>query len=401
MMNGYAAQAQVSTQQYKISMLANSIKSNAKTLMDASQTVCTAITTAYANDGWGWRHPLCQNTSPFPIYNIQTNVLTYRIDTANFSTAVNSIISNIGNYCPFVAETGTTVTFNCTGLNITGIQYQTLMSGAANAATPGSNAAANTVDIFAPPHTNSTNADFLNFLDFPTAVFIQYNEIISNVGSTISHYDMINAQTNIANFAYRLDFTDLGFDRQKKSRDSLVNLSAALKSYTSNEMVAEFENVAPNGLSSSDTAFVPWIWQSLATTPAGTLVLCNNSTTCAAIVSGTQWASAGQATTFADVWLLVTTNLLSSNLSYVVDAFGNPLRLIIIANGCTGDVSTCVPAGPSGSNPPPNPQGTYTTAMTTAVYTPRAPYASLVVSPLCTGTLAYPDFCRWPVVYAN
>src|SRR5208282_2068792 len=193
------------------------------------------------------------------------------------------------------------------GLNITGIQYQTLISGSGGTATPANNTAANTIDIFAPPHTNNTNADFLNFLDFPTAVFIQYNEILSNVGSTISHYDMINAQTNVPNFAYKVDFTDLAFDRQKKTRDSLVNLSAALKSYASSEMVSEFEQVAPNGLSSADTAFVPWIWQSLATTQAGTLVLCADSTTCSAIVSGTQWASSAQTSTFAEAWLLVTT----------------------------------------------------------------------------------------------
>ncbi len=401
MINALTAQTQVNTQQYKIAMLANSVKSNAKLIMDAAGTVCTAITTAYANDGWGWRHALCQNTSPFPVYNITTNILTYRIDTANFGNTVNSILNNTGNYCPFVAETATTVTFNCSGLNITGIQYQTLMSGAANAATPGSNAAANTVDIFAPPHTNSTNADFLNFLDFPSAVFIQYKEVFSNVGSTISHYDMINAQTNVVNFAYKLDFTDLAFDRQKKTRDGLVNLTTALSTYASGTMVQEYENVAPNGLGNADTAFVPWVWQGLATTQAGSTVLCADSTTCSAIVSGTQWATAAQTSTFAKAWLLVTTNLLSSNTSYIADAFGNPLRIIVMANGCTGDVSACTPAGPAGSNPPPKAQGTYLTSMTTASYTPRPPYASLIVSPLCTGTSSYPDFCRWSVVYSN
>src|SRR5208337_1570392 len=100
-----------------------------------------------------------------------------------------------------------------------------------------------------------------------------------------------NAQTNIAAFAYKMDMTDLYLDRVKKTRDNLIALDAALRGYAIGQMVSEFENVPPNGLASQDVFFVPWIWQVLASTQANTLTLCNNSTTCTSIVSGSQWAT--------------------------------------------------------------------------------------------------------------
>src|SRR5208337_4408556 len=230
LINTYTTRSQVSNQQYKVAMLGNSIKSNAKLIMDASMTVCANINASttlanYTNGfGWGWRHSLCQDTSPFPVYNIATNVLTYNIDTANFSSQVNSIINNTTSYCPYTGQTATTVTFNCAGLTITNIQYQTQISGPGGTTTPANNTAANTIDIFPGPHTANTNADFLNSQDFPTAVFIAYNEYLGNIGSTISHYDMTNAQTNIAAFAYKMDMTDLYLDRVKKTRDNLIAL---------------------------------------------------------------------------------------------------------------------------------------------------------------------------------
>ena len=398
LINTYTMQTNVNQQACNISSLANAIKENAKLIMDASMTVCTNITNAYSNDAWGWRHTSCLNTSPFPIYNTTTNLLTYNIDTANFSSQVNSIVTNIAPYCPFSSKAATTVSFSCSGLAITGLQYQTLTSGPGNTSTPANNMGANTVNVFPTPHASSTNADFLNFLDFPSAVYIQYTETLANSGQTISHYDMINAQSNVPNFAYRLDMTDLYLDRVKKTRDNMITLDAALKGYAIGNMTSEFQNVPPNGLSSKDTFFVPWIWQALAATQANTLTLCNNSTTCNSIVSGTQWATAAQAAAYAEVWMLITTNLMASNLTYLCDAFGNPLRIVPIANGCTGDVSGCVPS----TNTPPVPQGGYLNAMTTADYTPRPPYTGLIVSPLCTGaTTMYPDFCRWTVVYPN
>lgn len=398
LINTYTMQTNVNRQSYNISSLANAIKENAKLIMDASMIICTNITNAYSNDAWGWRHTSCLNTSPFPIYNITTNLLTYSIDTANFSSQVNSIINNISPCCPFSSQTGTTVSFSCSGLGINGLQYQTLASGPGNTATPANNTRANTVNIFPTPHANATNTDFLNFLDFPSAVYIQYTETLSNSGATIAHYDMINAQANVPNFAYRLDMTDLYLDRVKKTRDDLITLDAALRGYAIGAMTSEFENVPPNGLSSKDVFFVPWIWQVFATTQGGTAILCDNSTTCDSIASGVQWATPGQTATYADVWMLITTNLMSSNLMYVGDAFGNPLRIVPIANGCTGDVSGCVPS----ANTPPVPQGSYLAVLTAANYAPRPPYTSLIVSPLCTGgTTTYPDWCRWTVVYPN
>ncbi len=403
LINNYTTRTQVSNQQYKVAMLANAIKSNAKLIMDASMTECTNINTSTTlanftnNFGWGWRHSLCQNTSPFPVYTIATNILTYNIDTANFSSQVNSIINNTTSYCPYVSQTATTITFNCAGLKITNLQYQTQTSGPGNTATPANNTAADTINIFTGPHTANTNADFLNSQDFPSAVFIAYNEYLSNIGGTISHYDMTNAQTNVALFAYKLDMTDLYLDRVKKTRDNLIALDAALRGYAIGQMTSEFENVPPNGLASQDVFFVPWIWQVLATTQANTLTLCNNATTCTSIASGTQWATAAQVSGYNNSWLLIIPNLMSSNWVYDSDAFGNPLTIIPIANGCTGNVSGCLPA----TNVPPLPQGSYLTAMVTATYTPRPPYSSLIVSPLCTSNASYPDFCRWTVVYPN
>ncbi len=398
LINTYTMQTNVNRQSYNISSLANAIKENAKLIMDASMTICTNITNAYSNDAWGWRHASCLNTSPFPVYNITTNLLTYNIDTAYFSSQVNSIINNISPYCPFSSQTGTTVSFSCSGLGINGLQYQTLASGPGNTATPANNTGTNTVNIFPTPHANATNTDFLNFLDFPSAVYIQYTETLSNSGATIAHYDMINAQGNVPNFAYRLDMTDLYLDRVKKTRDDLITLDAALRGYAIGAMTSEFQNVPPNGLSSKDVFFVPWIWQVFATTQGGTAILCDNSTTCDSIASGVQWATSGQTATYADLWMLITTNLMSSNLMYVSDAYGNPLRILPIANGCTGDVSGCVPS----ANTPPVPQGSYLAVLTTANYAPRPPYTSLIVSPLCTGgTTTYPDWCRWTVVYPN
>lgn len=394
LMSAYKMQTDTSRQAYNISMLAASIKNNAKIIMDASMAVCTNITAAYADDGWGWRHAACLNTSPFPVYDIISKILTYNIDTANFSSAVASIINNVGAYCKYTGQTATTVTFDCSALGISAVQYKTSVN-------PADNTVQNTVNIFTTPHNNATSADFLNFLDFPSAVYIQYNAYIGSSGNTIAHTDMTNATSDPGDDAYKLDMTDLYLDRVKKTRDNMITLDTALKGYATGKMTSEFENVPPNGLSSKDVFFVPWIWQSLASTQADSLVLCNDAFSCSSIVSGIQWATAGQTSSFAGTWLLLTTNLLSSNLTYVADAFGNPLRMVVIACGCTGDVSTCSSAGPSGSNPPPDPGGSYLSAMVSASYDPRPPYSSLIVSPLCMSNASYPDFCRWTVVYPN
>src|SRR5208283_2202148 len=165
LMNTYKMQADINRQAYNISMLANSIKNNAKLIMDASMIVCTDITAAYANDGWGWRHSSCLNTSPFPTYNTSTNILTYGIDTANFSNAVASIMNNTGNYCTYKRQTATAVLFDCSALGVTGIQYKTAAYPIANtyATTPG---VVTMLGTFVPPHNSGTNSDFLNFLDF-------------------------------------------------------------------------------------------------------------------------------------------------------------------------------------------------------------------------------------------
>ncbi|MBF0560275.1 MAG: prepilin-type N-terminal cleavage/methylation domain-containing protein [Nitrospirae bacterium] len=391
LINAYRMQADVSRQAHNISMLATSIKNNAKLIMDASAAACTNITSAYADDGWGWRHSSCINTSPFPVYRIAPyNTLTYNIDTANFSSTVNSLISNVAQYCKYTGQSATTVTFDCSVLGISAVQYKT-------SANPTANTVQNTVNIFTTPHNSSTSADFLNFLDFPSAVYIQYNTYISSSGQTVAHNDMINATSDAGDDAYKLDMTDLYLDRVKKTRDNMMTLDAALRGYAAGVMTSEFENVPPNGLSSQDCFFVPWIWQVLASSQANSLTLCNNSTTCSSIVTGNQWATSPQAGSFAKAWLLVTQNLMLSNQVYAADAFGNPLRIVPIANNCTGDVSGCA----SSNGLPPNPQGSYLSAMVSASYSPRPPYASLIVSPLCLSNATYPDFCRWSVVYPN
>lgn len=389
LINAYRMQTEAGYQSYQISSLANAVRENAKLVLDAAATVCTQITFSSPNDGWGWRHSLCLNTSPFPVLDTATSILTYHIDTANFAGTVFSIINNIGPYCTYAGKTESALTFNCSALNITGMQYQTLTG-------PTNNAAANTVNIFTTPHTSGTNTDFLNFLNFPSALYIQYKELL-NTGQTVSHYDMINAQTNAANFAYKLDLTDLYLDRVKKTRDGLITLDAALRGYAISAMTSEFENAAPAGLNSRDTFFVPWAWQFLASSPANAGILCNNSTTCSSITAHTVWAQAADVATFAQAWILILGNLLSSNLTFAADAFGDPLRILPIANNCSGDVSGCTPA----QNTPPLPQGNYLAAMSANNYSPRPPYDGLIVSPLCTSNASYPDFCRWIVVYPN
>lgn len=383
-------QSQVSNQSFQIRMLATQIKQNAKLIMDSAMTTCSqSMSTACVNDGWGWRDLHCQNTSPFPVFTIApSNTLTYNIDTANFTTTVNTIINNIGTYCTHTSTTATTIQFNCASLKVLGIQYQT-SSG------PTANTVANTVKVFSTPHTNATTADFLNFLNFPTAVYIQYNKYLSNTGSTIAHTDMTNASSDPNNGAFMLDMTDLFLDRVKKTRDNMLTLDATLRNYSIGAMTSEFQNVPPNGLAGNDTFFVPWIWQALASSVANSKTLCNNAS-CGSFSSGVQWANDGQTATVPDVWLLLIQNL-SLNTSYAIDAFGNPLRISLIANGCTGDVSSCSTT----QTPPPIPQSGYLTAMQSAGYTARPPYFTLIVSPLCTSNSSYPDYCRWSVTHPN
>lgn len=400
LINSYNMQSRSNNQAYKISMLANAIKSNAKVILDAAGTVCTNITSSTSNDVWGWRNASCVNTSPFPVYNISTNVLTYNMDTANFANAVNTVINTVGQYCSYTGQTATTVTFNCSALLVTGLQYKTSVYPVVNTytTTPGIVSSLNGANVtFIPPHNSNSSADFLNFLDFPSAVYIQYNQYLSNTGSTVNHNDMLNGP-NPLNYAYQLDLTDLYLDRVKKTRDSLIALDAALRGYGISKMTSEFENVPPGGLSSKEVFFIPWIWQVLASTQADTLTLCNNSTTCSSIVSGSQWATSAQVATYADAWVLITTNLMTSNLAYTADAFGNPLRIVPLSNGCTGDVSACLA---NNNGQPPLPEQNYLSTMVSSGYAPRPPYTSLMVSPLCTSNAAYPDFCRWTVVYPN
>ena len=176
------------------------------------------------------------------------------------ASALILLFMDVSPYCAYSGKTAATLTFNCSALNMAGMQYQTLNG-------PATNDAADTVNIFTTPHTSGTNSDFLNFLNFPSALYIQYKEMLSNTGQIVSHYDMINAQTNAANFAYKLDMTDLYLDRVKKTRDSLITLDAALRDYAIGAMTAEFENSAPSGLNSKDSFFVPWAWQSFGLKP--------------------------------------------------------------------------------------------------------------------------------------
>ncbi len=387
LVQSYRSQAQVSKQSYQVQMLATEIKQNAKLIMDAAIIECSqSLSTAYANDGWGWRDPNCQNTSPFPSYNITSHNLVYYLDTANFGSTVTNIINNIGTYCSYVSQGVTNVVFNCSSLGVTGIQYQT-------ASGPTSNVAANTVDPFTVPHTNGTNADFLNFLNnnFPSAVYIQYNIYLSDTGNTIQRNDMTGAPGDPNNGAYMGDMTDLYLDRVKKQTDMLSSLDTALRNYGIGVMTAEFQGAAIGGLASADSFFVPWMWQALASSQSNSLTVCN-TTICGNFTSGAQWATAAQTATVPDVWLLLIQNL-GLNTTYTIDAWGNPLRISLISNGCVNDVTACSTVNTA----PLIPTSGYLAAIAAAGYLPRPSYLSLIVSPLCTANSTFPKFCRWSV----
>lgn len=343
---------------------ASGIMKNYSLIMEVFEPVCTNVDAGATDDGWGWKHTDCSSTSPLPYWDADGRRLVYSLDLSSLDASQaqslkDQVSSNLYPLCFYDEESEeNTLQFVCDGLVwIRDVYYRTPYSG--------------DVGTF---HTPGTELDFLNF---PTALVVEYSRKIRTSGETVDE-------------VYEVNLGDLYLYSVNRSREKMKRLVDTLRQYAQTRIVAEFQNPYPDGLRSGDDFFIPWHWQGFGSSIYET---CTDDS-CSNLQDPNKWVRSFLG--FADVWVRILNNLFGGDTSLIVDGFGNPMRLIPIANGCDVDLTLC--SFNNGVPPFPGPDYDYVV---------KPPFVSYVVSVVCLSpTNPYtgervPDWCRMPVVYGN
>lgn len=190
----------------------------------------------------------------------------------------------------------------------------------------------------------------------------------------------------------------------EKANQKILSLLRALKSYHFNKMLYEANNnvctAGAGGLSSTDDALIPWVWQLTATTPT------NAQSKCSGIESG----NCGCASFTSSIWNNTTAylqidtpteiNTILDNMGldrmYRTDSYGNLLTLRLLADR-NGDALTVLPARPKVTYSDCLPSGTApATCSTGAAFQLLPPYTG-IAGILNSGSWVFSH----KVVYAN
>lgn len=350
--------------------ISNGIKRNFILILEAFEPVCSIVDDTLADDQWGWQNVSCSGTSPLPQYSPGAKTLSYFADFGSLSASnaarlTQEISNNMTPFCRFVSSDATSVVFRCdnTDLRMTNFAYNDPVAGYVNTW-----------------HALGNNLDVQNF---PSDIAIEYDQYLATSNTLL--------QRRIAtgdNFT--LNLSDVYLDRIAYTRQKMRFVEETLKSYHVRRGIDEMNNPSPNGLSSSDDFFIPWVWQGLADITANIDVDCNVSNCSNIPLDDNFWRTPANTTRFSVVWKRLADNLFSGDYRYDEDGFGNPLRILTIANGCRGDITACT----AGNHAPSAPATGYANA-------DKPPFRTTIVNPDCTGVGVFPDFCRYEFIYAN
>jgi len=187
---------------------------------------------------------------------------------------------------------------------------------------------------------------------------------------------------------YKVGFGSF-YDRLKEQSAAKFNqIESVLKSYYLTRLNTEVSlRPYPYGLHSTADTFVPWEWQAIA--DAGYAYSFCQDGSCSNF-SSYEWKGSG--ITFYDVASRLAQNFNFGDVSYFLDPFGYPIRVILISNGCGGDLSTC----PADNGLPPLPSDDYYD-----IYSIKPPFFTTIVSSSsdCLANPNAPFWCRLSFSY--
>jgi len=291
----------------------NGTKTVMTQIVDSFSPVCSNITSD-GQSSWGWSHASCSATSVFPTF-LSNDKMRYTIDFGSLTAAegnnlANSILNAFSPYCQLDSRTATEIDLLCP--TIRDIKYDLGSGDIATAHAVGAD-----IDPLVPPI----------------------------VKLTVSRKDNDGA---VRNQTFNFSFIDVYDVLRIKSIDKINHIKNILKTFQNTVMTVEVLNAPDKGLNSIDDEFVPWFWESFGDDPLQAVgAVCDKAgaTKCGNLETDNIWRS-----TLSSAGLYprkLSSNLLSGDMSFFVDGFGNQITYYPFMSQCTNnDISTCTVAAP-------------------------------------------------------
>jgi hypothetical protein len=347
-------QAKVKIQKRNLYNLKRALVETYLTVVEESGKVCSPD---------GWLSPYCDRTIPFPILE-NKGFLSLYLDgdlpagaLSSISTKVKGILASAG--CVYLRTDDVSgskkLVFACSQPLLTSLTYR-LTDG-----------------------SSSSGLSFggLSPLAFPVSVEVGYD--LEFQGET---------QSRKEEFSIR-ELYDTLKDTSARRMDWLRNL---IRTYALTRLETEVHrNPYPDGLSSTEDFYVPWAWQVLATD--GKIYKECGDSNCSGI---DDWLTSSPS--FEDVLKAVVERLGSSGLyPNGYDGFMWPWRIVLIGNGCSGNLSSCR----ADNNKPPSPNKLVAPGDYWDKYSLKPPYHALIYSadPKVMADAGAPEWERSTVVY--
>lgn len=326
-----------------------------RTVVEDSAPVCAPS---------GWANPQCDATIPFPV--LENGYLKVYVDSDlsvknRLENQIKTIITSAG--CVYsgkdTANGADVLKFMCLTPKITALSY-TLSDGST---------------------TSTFSTGGVDPMHFPVSVTLSFTVDLSN-GETVKKTETY-------------DISYLRQDLIRKSAERIQTVASALETYYTTRLSTEVDmQPYPDGLHSTEDFYVPWQWQVLATD--GQIYKTCQDQYCSGI---DDWNTGNP--DFDDVITDVTKRLLQSGAYPLsLDGFMYEWRVILVGNGCSGDLSSCT----ADNNKPPTPNKTVTGAgWYWDVYSVKPPFFTWIVSsaPSCLKNDSSPDWCRTRIVYSQ
>jgi len=346
--------AKVALQTKNLSLLPRALEEGYLTVVDSVGELC-------APDGWNSAY--CDGTIPFPLLESQ-GFLHYYLDADLPSTTISAITDRLKGVmgtagCIYLrsesAGGSVRLVFACSRPFLTALTYQ-LSDG-----------------------TSSSGLSFggISPTSFPVGITVSYD--LEFQGESVS-------QTR--DFSLR----EL-YEKLKGVSAARMNwLKSLIKTYALTRLETEVNrNPYPNGLHSTEDFYVPWAWQVLATD--GLIYKECGDENCSGI---DDWLASSP--TFQQVLEAVLERLGGGDLyPYCYDGFMYPWRIVLIGNGCSGDLSSCR----ADNNLPPSPNKLVAPGDYWDKYSLKPPYFAWIYSadPKVMADANAPEWERSVVVY--
>lgn len=184
-------------------------------------------------------------------------------------------------------------------------------------------------------------------------------------------------------------FEELYAELKEDSAEKINSIARALRTYFLTRLTTEMElRPYPNGLHSVSDHYVPWFWQILADSGRQFDYCVDDS---CSNFNLSVWKNSAS---FQFVLERLRDNLFDGEWKLLVDPFGRPYRIILVGNGCSGDLTGCG----ADNGKPPKPTDDYY-----SVYGIKPPFFTWIVSDSdeCLSDPDAPVWCRFRASYEN